>query len=71
MLLAILAIAVAWTCRTASRVMRGKTPMRKNHGYLAKSWFRIGFDELRRQLRTDPLEAIRGWPKIPQVRCIV
>ncbi len=27
--------------------------VRKTHGYLAKSWFRVGFDELRRRMRTD------------------
>ena len=58
LLLAIVAIAVAWICRTASLVMGRNAPPRKTHGYYAKSWFRIGFDELRRRLRHDPQRAL-------------
>jgi hypothetical protein len=52
-LLAISAIAMAMACHVASRIMGSKYPARKKHGYCSKSWFRVGFDELRRRLRTD------------------
>ncbi len=43
-LLAVVALAVAWVCRTATDLMGTKAPKRKKHGYYAKSWCRIGFD---------------------------
>ena len=66
LLLAVVALAVAWVCRTATDLMGTKAPKRKKHGYYAKSWFRIGFDELRRRLRTKPNLAIACWAKIPK-----
>jgi hypothetical protein len=53
LLVAISAIAIAMACHVASRLMGPKYPARKNHGYCSKSWFRTGFDELRRRLRTN------------------
>jgi hypothetical protein len=35
-----------------------KYPARKKHGYCEKSWFRTGFDELRRRLRSGHDEPI-------------
>lgn len=61
LLLAIVAIAVAWICRTASDLMGRRAPARKKHGYYAISWFRIGFNELRRRLRHDPDTALRAF----------
>jgi len=58
LLLSVLALAVAWICRTASALMGRRNPPRKTHGYYAKSWFRIGFDELRRRLRNCPRDAV-------------
>lgn len=64
LLLAILAIAIAWSSITAAKIIgRGAMP-RKTHGYLAKSWFRTGFDALRNTLRHDPDHAVRPWTKI-------
>lgn len=64
LLLAIVALAIAWTNKTASALIgRGKLP-RKAHGHYAKSWFRTGFDELRRLLRTDPQAALNPWAAI-------
>lgn len=61
LLLGIVALAVAWAARTAALLVGRKTPARKAHGYLAKSWFRIGFDQVRRLLRHDPAAAIAAW----------
>ena len=65
LLLAVVALAIAWTNKTASTLIgRGKLP-RKNHGHYAKSWFRTGFDQLRRLLRCDPIAALNPWASIP------
>jgi Transposase DDE domain len=61
LLLGLVALAVAWAARTAAILLGRKAPARKSHGYLAKSWFRIGFDQLRRLLRHDPLAAAEPW----------
>jgi hypothetical protein len=53
LLIAISAIAMAMACHTAAKLMGTKYPARKKHGYCAKSWFRTGFDALRRRLRTE------------------
>ncbi len=52
LLIGISAIVLAMACHTASKLMGTKYPARKKHGYCSKSWFRTGFDELRRRLRT-------------------
>lgn len=54
LLIAITAIAIALTCHSAARLLGQKYPARKTHGYCAKSWFRTGFDEVRRRLRSSP-----------------
>jgi hypothetical protein len=64
LLLGIVALAMAWASKTASRLIgTGKMP-RKKHGYYAKSWFRVGLDQIRRLLRTDPTAAVEPWRKI-------
>jgi hypothetical protein len=64
LLLGIVALAMAWASKTASRLIgRAKMP-RKKHGYYAKSWFRVGLDQIRRLLRTDPIAATEPWRKI-------
>lgn len=62
-LLAISAIAMAMACHVASRLMGSKYPARKKHGYCSKSWFRTGFDEMRRRIRIDdgPLIAAENY----------
>ena len=60
LLIGISAIALAMACRTASKLMGSKYPARKNHGYCSKSWFRTGFDELRRRLRANEDTPILG-----------
>ena len=64
LLLGIVALAVAWASKTASRLIGVAKMPRKKHGYYAKSWFRVGLDQIRRLLRTDPTAAIEPWRKI-------
>lgn len=64
LLLALVALAIAWVSKTASAVIGRRKVKRKKHGYPAKSWFRIGFDQVRRLLQTDPINAIRPWLNI-------
>jgi hypothetical protein len=61
LLLGLVALAVAWAAKAAAIHVGRKAPARKTHGYLAKSWFRIGFDQLRRLLRHDPAAAVEPW----------
>ncbi len=60
----LVALAIAWAARTARILLGARWPKRKSHGYLAKSWFRTGFDQIRHLLRSDPLEAIAPWLRI-------
>ncbi len=60
-LLAIIALAVTWACRCASRVMGPKAPRRKTHRRREKSWFGTGLDALRRWLLHDPEQALQAW----------
>ena len=63
LLLAIVAIAMAWSSKTAAKTVGTRPMPRKIHGYLAKSWFRTGFDTLRNRLRHDPHRALETWQK--------
>jgi hypothetical protein len=53
LLMAIVALALAWAAATAASLLGSRAPVRKAHGYQAKSWFRIGFDHLRNAFRTE------------------
>jgi hypothetical protein len=64
LLMGLVALAIAWAARAARDLLGTKWPRRKAHGYLAKSWFRTGFDQIRHLLRSDPLEAIAPWLRI-------
>lgn len=64
LLMGLVALATAWAARTAKDILGTLWPKRKPHGYLEKSWFRIGFDLIRNMLRTDPIKAIRPWQRI-------
>lgn len=64
MLLAIVAIAMAWSSKTAAIALGTNKPPKKNHGYLAKSWFRTGFDMLRNFLRAGHEDAFKPWKRI-------
>ncbi len=64
LLMALVALALAWAGRTAADLLGAAEPTRKTHGYFAQSWFRIGFDRIRNLLRTDPQAAITPWTAI-------
>lgn len=68
LLMALVTLALAWAGRTASDLLGSRQPERKTHGYLAKSWFRLGFDRIRSRLRTEPEDAIRSWLAIAKPR---
>lgn len=66
LLMGLAALATAWIARAAITRLWPRKPPTASHGYLAKSWFRIGFDAIRQLLRTDPLAAVRDWLTITQ-----
>ena len=66
LLLALVALSIAWAGRAAALLLGRRTPKRKTHGYFAKSWFRTGFDHVRSLLRTDPPAAIVPWRNLPR-----
>ena len=60
-LLVVVTLALTWAYRCATRV-RGRAPIRrKTHGRPEKSWFRLGFDALRKWIIHDPDKAIDAW----------
>lgn len=74
LLMGLVALAIAWAARAAKDLLGTRWPRRKAHGYLEKSWFRTGFDQIRRLLRSDPLNAIAPWARIasnPRQNCRV
>jgi hypothetical protein len=75
LLMALVALALAWAGRTAADLLGPRAPKRKAHGYLAQSWFRIGFHRIRHLLRSNPIAAVRVWFKLatkpPQTRRVV
>lgn len=60
-LLAVVALAMVWAYRCASQTMGRKGIPKKGHKRRAKSWFRIGFDVLRRWILHDQEQAIQAW----------
>ena len=64
LLLALVALALAWAGRVATALLGPRMPKRKAHGHFAKSVFRTGFDEARRLLRTDPAAAVTEWRRL-------
>ncbi len=73
----IVTLAVTWAHRCATRVMGRKPIRRKTHKRLKKSWFRTGFDALRRWIIYDPDDALMAWQttipkgpvKLPEIQC--
>jgi hypothetical protein len=66
-LLVIITLAMAWAYACA-RSLKGRNNINKGkHGFRLKSWFRCGFDQLRKWLLHCPEKAIeawrRNWPK--------
>jgi Transposase DDE domain len=64
LLLALVALALAWAGRVAVALLGPRMPKRKAHGHFAKSVFRTGFDEVRRLLRTNPAAAVTEWRRL-------
>ena len=56
--MAIVALAMVWAYRYATKRMGRKAIPRKSHGRREKSWFRIGFDTLRIWIVKRPDKAI-------------
>ncbi|OSQ56720.1 transposase [Marivita cryptomonadis] len=71
LLLAIVAMAIAWANKTASALIGTGKLTRKTHGHYAKSWFRTGFDEVRRLLRSNPIAALDPWQSISKRKRVV
>ena len=68
LLMAIVAIALAWAGRAAADLLGSREPEPKSHGYLARSWFRIGLDHIRNLLRSDPDRATYPWRSLAPKR---
>ena len=60
-LLVIVALAVTWAYRCATRAMGRKAIARKAHGRREKSWFRVGLDALRNWIIHKPEYAVLAW----------
>lgn len=60
-LLVVIALAVTWAYRCATRVMGRKAIPKKRHGRRQKSWFRKGFDALRKWILHQPDQALNAW----------
>ena len=61
LLMALVALAIAWAGRTAAILLGRGSPKRKSHGYFAKSWFRTGFDRIRNLLNSCSIAAVDAW----------
>jgi hypothetical protein len=64
LLMALVALALAWAGRAAADLIGPGSPKRKSHGYFAQSWFRIGFDRIGNLLGSDHSEAVRAWRRL-------
>lgn len=60
-LLVVIALAVTWAYRCATRVMGKRDISRKTHGRREKSWFRTGLDALRNWILHQPDQALCAW----------
>ena len=63
-LLVIITLAMAWAYATTTAV-KGAEPIKiRAHGYRGKSWFRLGFDQLRKWILQQPERAAELWQRI-------
>lgn len=60
-LLVLVALAVTWAHRCATRLMGRRPIRRKGHGRREKSWFRTGLDALRNWIIHQPEHALDAW----------
>ncbi len=63
-LLVIITLAMAWTYACANAVMGNRPIKTRAHGYRYKSWFRLGFDQLRKWILHQPEKAAEIWRRI-------
>jgi hypothetical protein len=68
LLMALVALAIAWAGRAAADLIGSGSPKRKSHGHFAQSWFRIGFDRIRNLLGSDHCAAIDPWRRLHKHR---
>jgi Transposase DDE domain len=68
LLMALVALAIAWAGRAAADLIGPGSPGRKSHGHFAQSWFRVGFDRTRNLLVSDPGAAIEPWRRLRKPR---
>lgn len=61
LLLAVIALAIAWVHACAKAVRPDGHIPRAKHGYRRKSWFRTGLDTLRHWIIADPQTAQKTW----------
>ena len=64
LLMALVALAIAWAGRAAADLLGQRSPRRKCHGHLAQSWFRTGFDRLRNLLSAGCDHALNAWRRL-------
>ena len=64
LLMALVALAIAWAGRAAADLLGQGSPRRKSHGHFAQSWFRTGFDRLRNLIASDPSAVTDAWRKL-------
>ena len=62
-LLVVITLAMAWAYASATLLKGYKTIRKGNQGYRLKSWFRCGFDQLRKWLLHHPDKAIQAWQR--------
>jgi hypothetical protein len=63
-LLVIITLAMAWAYACATAIRGTKSIKTRAHGYRYKSWFRLGFDQLRKWILHQPERAAEIWRRI-------
>ena len=63
-LLVIITLAMAWAYACATAIKGTKAIKTRAHGYRYKSWFRLGFDQLRKWILHQPERAAEIWRRI-------
>ncbi len=63
-LLVIITLAMAWAYACATAIKGTKAIKTRAHGYRYKSWFRLGFDQLRKWILHQPEKAAEIWRRI-------
>jgi hypothetical protein len=62
-LLVVITLAMAWAYASATLLKGHKTIRKGTHGYRLKSWFRCGFNQLRKWILHQPDKAIQAWQR--------